>query len=182
MKWTDSSSLEEKLWQIWQKLNSVLKSRDITLPTKVHMVKTMISPVVMYGCENWTIKKAEHWRSDAFKRWCWKRLFLTARSSSQSILKEINLVCSLEGLLLKLKLQYFGQLMQRADSMKKTLILGKTEGQKRRGWQRMRWLDSVTRLNGHKFVQTLGDSGASLVAHLIKNPSAVWETWVQYLG
>ena len=157
-------------------LDSIFKSRDITLPTKVHLVKAMVFPVVMYGCESWTVKKAERQRIDAFELWCWRRLWRvpwTARRSNQSILKEISLGISLEGMMLRLKLQYFGHLMKGADSLKKTLILGKTEGQKRRGWQRMRWLDSVTRLNGHKFVQTLGDSGASLVAHLIKNPSAV---------
>ena len=111
-------------------LDSILKSRDVTLPTKICLVKAMIFPVVMYACENWTMKKAEHWRIDAFERWCWRRLLRvpwTARRSNQSILKEINPGCSLEGLMLKLKLQYFGHLMQRADSLEKTLILGKTE-------------------------------------------------------
>ena len=126
-------------------LNSVLKSRDITLPKKVHLVKAMIF-AVMYGCENWTIKKAEHWRIGALL-WCWRRLLRvpwTARRSNQSILKEINPGCSLEGLMLKLKLQYFGHLMWRADSIEKILMLGKIEGRKRRGWQRMRWLDVIT--------------------------------------
>ena len=126
---------------------SILKSRDITLPTKVHLVKAMVFPVVMYGCESWTIEKAEHRKIDAFELWCWKRLLRvpwTAMWSNQSILKEISLGYSLEGLMLKLKLQYFGHLMRRADSLEKTLILGKIEGRKRRGWQRMRWLDGVT--------------------------------------
>ena len=128
-------------------LDSILKSRDITLPKKVHLVKTMVFPVVMYGCESWTIKKAECWRIDAFELWCWRRLLRvpwTARRSNRSILKEISPGCSLEGLMLKLKLQYFGHLMQRADSLEKTLMLGKIEGRKRRGWQRMRWLDGIT--------------------------------------
>ena len=128
-------------------LDSVLKSRDITLPTKVHLVKAMVFPVVTYGCESWTIKKAEHQRIDAFELWCWRRLLRvpwSARRSNQSFLKEINLVYSLEGLMLKLKLQYFGYLMQRTDSLEKTLMLGKIEGKKRRGQQRIRWLDSIT--------------------------------------
>ena len=128
-------------------LHSVLKSRDITLPTKVHLVKAMVFPVVMYGCESWTIKKAEQQRIDAFELWCWRRLLRvpwTARRSKQSILKEISPEYSLEGLMLKLKLQYFGHLMQRTDSLEKTLILGNTEGRKRRGQQRMRWLDGIT--------------------------------------
>ena len=129
-------------------LDSILKSRDITLPTKVHLVKAMVFPVVMYGCESWTIKKAECQRIDAFELWYWRRLLRvpwTARISNQSILKEINPECSLEGLMLKLKLQYFGHLMQRADSFEKTLILGKSEGRRKTGgWQRMRWLDGIT--------------------------------------
>ena len=128
-------------------LDSILKSRDITLPTKVHAVKAMVFPVVMYGCESWTIKKAECRRNDGFELWCWRRLLRvpwTARRSSQSILKEISPGCSLEGLMLKLKLQYFGHLMQRADSFEKTLMLGKIEGRRRRGQQRMRWLDDIT--------------------------------------
>ena len=114
--------------------------------TKVHLVKAVIFPVVMYRHESWTIKKAEHWRIDAFERWCWRRLLRvpwTARRSNQSILKEINLEYSLEGLMLKLKLQYFGHLMQRADSLQKTLMLGRIEGRRRRGWRRMRWLDGI---------------------------------------
>ena len=127
-------------------LDIILKSRDITLPTKVHLVKAMVFPVVMYGCESWTIKKAEHRIIDAFELWCWRRLLRvpwTARRSNQSILKEISPGCSLEGLMLKPKLQNFGQLMRRADSLEKTLMLGKIEGG-RRGQQRMRWLDGIT--------------------------------------
>ena len=114
---------------------------------KVHLIKAMVYPVVMYGCENWTIKKAECWRIDAFELWCWRRFLRvpwTARRSNQSILEEISSECSLEGLMLKLKLQYFGHLMQRADSLEKTLMLGKIEGKRERGWQRMRWLDGIT--------------------------------------
>ena len=128
-------------------LDSILKSRDITLLIKVHTVKAMVFPVVMYGCESWTIKKAEYQRTDAFELWCWRRLLRvpwTARRSNQSILKEINPDYSLEGLMLKLKLQYFGYLVQRAKSLEKTLILGKTEGRRRRGQQRMRWLDGIS--------------------------------------
>ena len=128
-------------------LDSKLKSRDITLPTKVCLVKSMAFPVVMYGCESWTIKKAEHQRMDAFELWCWRRLLRvpwTARRCNQSILKEISPEYSLEGLMLKLKLQYFGHLMWRTDSLEKTLMLGKIEGGRRRGRQRMRWLDSIT--------------------------------------
>ena len=128
-------------------LDSILKSRDITLPTKVHLVKAMIFPVVMYGCENLTVKKAEHQRIDAFELWCWRRLLRvpwTARRSKQSILKEISTEYSLEGLMLKLKLQYIGHLMQRTDLLEKTVMLGKIEGRRRRGQQRMRWLDGIT--------------------------------------
>ena len=124
-----------------------LKTQDITLPKKVHLVKAMIFTVVMYGCESWTIKKAEHWRIYAFELWCWRRLLRvpgTVRRSNQSILKEISPGCSMEGLMLKLKLQFFGHLMQRADSFEKTLMLGKIEGRKRRGWQRTRWLEGIT--------------------------------------
>ena len=127
-------------------LDSILKSRDITLPTKVHLVKAMVFPVVMYGCESWTVKKAEHQRIDAFELWCWRRLLRvpwTARRFNQSILKEIRPKYSLERLMLKLKLQYFGHLMQRADSFEKSLMLGKIEGMRRRGRQRMRWLDGI---------------------------------------
>ena len=128
-------------------LDSILKSRDITLPTNVRLVKAMVFPVVMYGCESWTVKKAEHQRIDAFELWCWRRLLSvpwTARRSNLSILKEISPGCSLEGPMLKLKLQYFGHLMRRVDSLEKTLILGGTGGRRRRGRQRMRWLDGIT--------------------------------------
>ena len=128
-------------------LDSIFKSRAITLPTKVHLVKAMVFPVVMYGCESWTVKTAEHQRIDAFELWCWRRLLRvpwTARRFNQSILKEINPGCSLEGLMLKLKLQYFDYLMRRVDSLEKTLMLGGIGGWRRRGWQRMRWLDGIT--------------------------------------
>ena len=128
-------------------LNSILKSRDITLPTKVHLVKAMVFPAVMYGCESWTIKKAEHRRTDAFELWCWRRLLRvpwTARRSNQPVLKEISPGCSLEGLMLKLKLQYFVHLMRRVDLLEKTLMLGGIGGRRRRGRQRIRWLDGIT--------------------------------------
>ena len=138
MKLKDTYSLE-----VMTNLDSILKSRDITLPTKVRLVKAMVFPVVMDGCESWTVKK----RIDAFELWCWRRLLRvpwTARRSNQSILKEISPGCSLEGLMLKLKLQYFGHLMRRVDALEKTLMLGKIEGRRRRGRQRMRWLDGIT--------------------------------------
>ena len=128
-------------------LGSILKSRDITLPTKVRLVKAMVFPAVTYGCESWTVKKAERQRTDAFELWCWRRLLRvlwTARRFNQSILKEISPGCFLEGLMLKLKLQYFGHLMQRVDSLEKTLMLGGIEGRRGRGWLRMRWLDGIT--------------------------------------
>ena len=128
-------------------LDSILQRRDITLPTKAHLLKALVFLVVMYGCESWIIKKAEHRRTDAFELWCWRRLLRvswTARRSNQSILKEISPEYLLERLTLKLKLQYFGHLMWRTDSLEKTLMLGKIEGRKRRGWQRMRWLDGIT--------------------------------------
>ena len=130
-------------------IDSIFKSRDITLPTKVRLVKAMVFPVVMYGCETWTVKKAECQRIDAFKLWCWRRLLRvpwTARRSNQSILKEVSPGISLEGMMLKLKLQYFGHLMRRADSLEKTLMLGGIVGRRRRGRQRMRWLDGITDL------------------------------------
>ena len=128
-------------------LDSILKSRDTTLPTKVCLIKAMVFPVVMYGCKSWTVKKAECQRIDAFELWCWRRVLRVpwiARRSNQSILKEISPGCSLEGMMLKLKLQYFGHVMQRADSLEKTLILGGIGGRRRRGRQRMRWLDGIT--------------------------------------
>ena len=133
--------------KVMTNLDSILKSRDITLSTKVRLVKAMVFPVVMSWCESWSIKKTECRRTDAFEPWCWRRLLRvpwTARRSNQSILKEISVGCSLEGLMLKLKLQNFGHLMWRADSFEKTLMLGKIEGRRRRGWQRMRWLDGIT--------------------------------------
>ena len=133
--------------KVMTNLDSIFKSRDITLPTKVRLVKAMVFPVVMYGCESWTVKKAEHWRIDAFELWCWRRLLIvpwTAKRSNQSILKEISPGISLEGMMLKLKLQYFEHLMWRVDSLEKTLMLGGIEGRKRRGRQRMRWLGDIT--------------------------------------
>ena len=151
MKWKDwTHELKRCLLlgrKVVTKLDSILKSRDITLPTKVHLVKAMVFPVVMYGCESWTIKKAEYQRIDAFELWCWRRLLRvpwTARGSNQSILKDISPEYSLEGLMLKVKFQYFGHLMWTTDSFEKTLMLGKIEGGRRRGWQRMRWLDGIT--------------------------------------
>ena len=136
------------LWRkVMTNLDSILKSRDITLPTKVRLVKAMVFPVVMYGCESWIAKKAECWKIDAFELWCWRRLLKvpwTARRSNQSILKEISPECSLDGLMLKLKLQQFGHLMWRADSLENTLMLGGIGGRRRRGRQRMRWLDGIT--------------------------------------
>ena len=135
--------------KVMTNLDSIFKSRDIILPTKVCLVKAMFFPVVMYGCESWTVKKAEHWRIDAFELWCWRRLLRvpwTARRSNQSILEEISPGCSLEGLILRLKLQYLGHIMQRVDSLEKTLMLGRIGGWRRRGRQRMRWLDGITDL------------------------------------
>ena len=137
-------------------LDSILKSRNITLPTKVRLVKAMVFPVVMYGCENWTVKKAERQRIDAFELWCWRRFLRvpwTARRSNQSILKEISPEISLKGMMLKLKLQYFGHLTWRVDSLEKTLMLGGIGGRRRRGWQRMRWLDGIT----HSMDVSLGE-------------------------
>ena len=154
--------------KVMTNLDSILKSRDITLSTKFCLVKTMIFPVVMYGCESWTIKKAECWRIEAFELWCWRRLLRvpwTARRSKESILKEINPEYSLKGLMLKLELQYFGHLMQRANSLEKTLMLGKTEGY-RRGQQRMKWLDSTTDstdMNLSKLWEIMKDRGACML-------------------
>ena len=138
--------------KVMTNLDSIFKSRDITLPTKIHIVKAMVFPSVRYGCESWTIKKAEHWRIDALELWCWWKLLRVpwnSRRSNHSILKEIIPEHSLEGLMLNLKLQYFGYLMGRTDSLERTLMLGKIEGGRRRGWQRMEWLDGITK--GHEF-------------------------------
>ena len=149
-------------------IDSILKSKDITLSTKVCLVKALVFPVVMYGCESWTIRKAERQRIDAFELWCWRRLLRvpwTARRSNQSILKQISPGCSLEGLMLKLKLQYFGHLMWRADSFEKTLMLGKIEGRKRRGQQRIRWLDDILGFLLRKFA--LEELHASTLRNII---------------
>ena len=153
-------------------LDSILKSRGITLLTKVHLVKAMIFPVVVYGCESWTVKKAEHRRIDAFELWCWGRLLRipwTSRRSNQSILKEVNPKSWLERLVLKLRLQYFGYLMQRADSLEGTLILGKIEGRRRRGWQRMRLLDGITdslEMSLRKLQEMVNDKGSLTCCNL----------------
>ena len=159
--------------KVMTNLDSILKSRDITLPTKGRLVKAMVFPVVMYGCESWTIKKAEHWRTDASELWCWRKLLRvpwTARRSNQSILKEISPGCSLEGLMLKLKVQYFGHLMRRADSLEKTLMLGGIEGRRRRGRQRDELVGWHHRLYGHGFGWTpgVGDGRGGL---------ACWGSW-----
>ena len=166
--------------------DSILKSRDITLWTKVHLVKAMVFPVVMYGCESWTVKKAEHQRIDAFELWCWRRLLRvpwTIRRSNQSILKEISPGCSLEGLMLKLKLQYFGHLMGRVDSLEKTLMLGGFRGRRKRGWQRMRWLD-VHRV-GHdlsKLQELVTDREAwcAVIHGVAESDTIEWLNWTMW--
>ena len=168
-------------------LDSILKSRDIiTLPTKVRLVKAMVFPVVMYGCESWTVKKAEHRRIDAFELWCWRRLLRvpwTARRSNQSILKEISPGCSLEGLMLKRKLQYFKYLMQRVESLEKTVMLGGMGGRRRRGQQRMRWLDGITDLMGmslNKFRKLVMDREASrAVIHGVAKSRTRLSDWAE---
>ena len=161
-------------------LDSILKSRDITLPTKVHLVRALIFLVVMYRCEGWTVKKAEHWRIDAFELWCWRRLLRvpwTARRSNQTILKEISPKYSLEGLMLKLKLKYFGNLMWRTNSFEKTLMLGKIEGRRRRGWQRMRKLDGITDsmdMSLSKLQELVMPSNHLILCHPLLLPSSIF--------
>ena len=172
--------------KVMTNLDSILKSRDITLPTKVHLLKAMVFPVVMYGCESWSIKKAERQRIDAFGLWCWRRLLRvpwTARRSSQSILKEISPGCSLESLILKLKLQSFGHLMQITDSMEKILMLGKVEGGRRRGQQRMRWLDGITDSMDMSLSPGAGDGRGGLVCYIQSmRLQRVGQRWVTELN
>ena len=169
--------------------DSILKSRDITLPTKVHLVRSMVFPVVIYGCENWTVKKAECQRIDAFEVWCWRKLLRvpwTARRSNQSILKEISPEYSFEGLMLQLKLQYFGHLMQRTDSLEKTQMLVKIEGRRRRGQQKIRWLDGITDLMAmslSKLQELAMDRGAwHAIAHGVTKSWTWLSDWTELMG